>query len=277
MARFIQFTDTHVTPHDVLAYGRSDTASALERAVESANLLIRRVGPVDLAIVTGDLTDFGTPAEYERFKTIMSGLAVPYRVIPGNHDRRPALRAAFAEEVWMPATGPVQWQLDLPAFTLIGLDTLVEGEHYGLIGASGLSWLEQCLAVAAGRPVIVATHHPFFHTGIRPMDINNLRNGQEILARLEAYPGPARMISGHVHRAMTAQLGRVTCQIAPATCHAVHVDQTEGAINSLIMEPAAFTLYEWRQEPCAALVSNVVPVGQFAGPWPFYGAGAAGA
>jgi 3',5'-cyclic-AMP phosphodiesterase len=271
MARFIQFTDTHITPQAVLAYGKSDTAAALEIAVESANRLVTRVGPVDFAIVTGDLTDFGTAPEYERFKVIMSRLALPYRVIPGNHDRRAALRGAFADQDWMPKSGPVQWQIDTQDFTLIALDTLVEGEHYGLLSAGGLEYLEAGLAAAAGRPVIVATHHPFFHTGIRPMDVNNLRNGQELLSRLQDYSGDVRMISGHVHRAMTAQIGKVTCQIAPATCHAVHVDQRVDAINSLIMEPGAVTLYETRSEPLPTLVSNIVPVGNFAGPWPFYG------
>lgn len=271
MPAFIQITDTHILPEGELAYGRSDTAAALEAAVTSLNEKLPLIGPVDCAIVTGDLTDYGTAQEYERFKAIMARLELPYIAIPGNHDGREAMRVAFAGEDWMPQTGPVQWVRDFGPFTVIGLDTLLETAHYGHLSEEGFAFLDEALTEAGGKPVVIATHHPWMHSGIAAMDADNLRNGAALMARLEAYSGPVRMISGHVHRALTAQLGKVTCQIAPAPCHAVHLDQRVDAINSLIMEPGGATLYTWHETPQPALISNHLPIGSFAGPWPFAG------
>jgi 3',5'-cyclic AMP phosphodiesterase CpdA len=271
MSAFIQISDTHIVPEGQLAYGKSDTAAALRDAVTTVNAILPRLDPVNCAIITGDLTDFGTPAEYERLKAMMLQLDLPYMAIPGNHDAREAMRAAFADQDWMPSAGPIQWCGDFGDFTLIGLDTLVEGFHHGMLCHEGLTFLDAALAVADGKPVVVATHHPWMHSGIVAMDKNNLRNGTALLERLEAYGGPARMISGHVHRTMTTQIGRITCQIAPAPCHAVHLSHLPNSVNSLIMEPGGVTLWQWRKAPQPVLASNVIPVGSFAGPWPFYG------
>ena len=69
------------------------------------------------------------------------------------------------------------------------------------------------------------------------------------MERLEAHPAPVRMISGHVHRAMTGQIGRVTCQIAPATCHAVLTDHQPETDPQLVLEPGGFTVCRWLDAP----------------------------
>lgn len=269
MPSFIQITDTHIVPEGALAYGRSDTAKALEEAVAAINSQLPLLQQADFAIVTGDLTDHGSAEEYARFKSIMARLELPYLAIPGNHDSREAMRAAFAGEDWMPEYGPIQWRRDFGTFTLIGLDTLLEGAHHGELSDEGFGYLDEALSGIGSRPVAVATHHPWMHSGIRIMDADNLRNGARLMERLEKHPGPVRMISGHVHRTLTAQLGRVTCQIAPAPCHAVQLDQRENAPNGLTLEPGGVTVYTWLDAPAPALVSNVLPVGAFPGPWPF--------
>lgn len=271
MSAFIQITDTHIVPEGELAYGHSDTARALTDAVDTINAILPRLDRVECAIITGDLTDYGTPAEYARLKTLMARLDLPYMAIPGNHDAREAMREAFAGEDWMPRRGPIQWARDFDDFTLIALDTLVEGAPHGVVCDEGLAFLDRMLAALEARPVVVATHHPWMHSGVREMDTNNLHNGDLLLERLEAYDCSARMVSGHVHRTLTAQIGRVTCQIAPAPCHAVHLSHQRTAVNSLIMEPGGVTLWAWHEAPQPCLASNVIPVGTFAGPWPFYG------
>ncbi|WP_417329651.1 phosphodiesterase [Halomonas cupida] len=268
MSGFIQLTDTHIVAEGQLAYGRSETAGPLRQAIATLNDQLPAITEVECVIVTGDLTDHGSEQEYKRFRCIMDVLALPYLVLPGNHDHRERLRATFADCAWMPRHGPIQWRRDFSGFCVIGLDTLVEGEHYGMIDADGLAFLDNNLAELGKTPVIVATHHPWLHSGIQAMDDNNLRNGQQLMERLEAYPGPARMISGHVHRALTTQIGNVLCQVSPSTCHAVHLDQRADSANSLVMEPGAMTLYQFRKSQ-QTIVSNQMAISQFEGPWPF--------
>ncbi|MDJ0932777.1 hypothetical protein [Breoghania sp.] len=137
----------------------------------------------------------------------------------------------------MPEDGQIHWRHDLDAFTLIGLDTLIDGAYYGDLSADGFAFLDATLTDLDGRPAVVATHHPWIHSGIRAMDADNLRNGAAMMERLQTHPGSVRMISGHVHRAVTAQIGKVGYQIGPAPCHAVHLDCREETSNDLIMEP----------------------------------------
>lgn len=269
MSAFLQITDTHIVPKGELAVRHSDTATALQTAIATINAQLAALGPLDCAILTGDLTDHGTPEEYAHFAQMMAELRLPWRAVPGNHDRREAMRAAFANESWMPEDGPIHWVHDLGAYAIIGLDTLLEDAHHGWLSDAGFAFLDATLEALGARPIVVATHHPWMHTGIPSMDADNLRNGAALMARLEAYPGPVRMISGHVHRTLTTQIGKVTCQIAPAPGHAVLYDTRPEVANSLILEPGGVTLYRWLDQPSPALISNVVPVGTFAGPWPF--------
>lgn len=49
--------------------------------------LVRAAGDADTVIVTGDLTERGTTAEYARFRALTAPLADRLVVVPGNHDR----------------------------------------------------------------------------------------------------------------------------------------------------------------------------------------------
>ena len=109
MTRIIQISDPHIVPSGQLAYGQVDTAAALASCVKTVNRLLPEIGPVDLAIVTGDITDFGTKEEYQRFREIMEPLKLPYRAIPGNHDNVVNMRACFSDQSWMPSEGPINW------------------------------------------------------------------------------------------------------------------------------------------------------------------------
>lgn len=269
MPGFIHITDTHIVARGALVCGRSDSASALRRAIETINAKLPLLEGIDCAIVTGDLTDHGTPEEYAHFADLMEGMNLPWRAIPGNHDQRETMRAAFADKPWMPDSGPIHWMRDFGPFAVIALDTLLEGAHHGELGPEGLAFLDASLAAIGDQPAIVATHHPWMHSGIPAMDADNLRDGADLLERLEAHPAPVRMISGHVHRAMTGQIGRVTCQIAPATCHAVLTDQRPNHDGKMVLEPGSFTVCRWIDAPVYGLVSDVIPTGAFPGPFSF--------
>ena len=75
-----QLSDPHIRvgPND------QRSAAALEAAVRS----VLALDPQPVAvIVTGDLADGSTPAEYARFRELIAPLRMPVHVIPGNHDQ----------------------------------------------------------------------------------------------------------------------------------------------------------------------------------------------
>ncbi|MCB2128235.1 MAG: phosphodiesterase [Rhodobacteraceae bacterium] len=266
MTRIIQISDPHIVPHGQLAYGQVDTATALADCVETINRMLPEIGPVDMVVVAGDLTDFGTEEEYLRFREIMAGLELPYRAVPGNHDNVAVMRACFSDRPWMPSEGPVNWALDFGDLALIGLDSNVAACAYGNLSEETLSFLSGTLDAQGGKPTIVTMHHPPVMTGIEKMDLQNLRDSTKLKAILSGYSGELRLTCGHVHRNIVAPFGSVICQIGPGVSHAVTMDLREGAPNCLTKEPGGFLLHEMR----GGIVSHHIPVGRFDGPYLFY-------
>ena len=87
-----QITDLHIKAPGSLAYGRVDTAKALERCIAALNQF--DPGP-DFVVISGDLADTPTSEEYQHLKLLLAPLKLPFAGIPGNHDSRELMRAAF--------------------------------------------------------------------------------------------------------------------------------------------------------------------------------------
>ena len=267
MSKVIQITDTHIVPDGQLAYGKVDTASALEETVATINHILPQIGPVDLVIVTGDLTDFGSMEEYRRFRDIMAPLVIPYQAVPGNHDDRETMRTAFADQDWMSKEGPIDWITELSGFVLVGLDTLVQGASHGRLIERSLEFLKKGMASHPAKPFLIGLHHPPFTTGIHGMDIRKLQQAEPLRDLLCAHSDGARLICGHVHRNIVTAWEGIMCQIAPGTSHAVTLEQRVEAPHTLTVEPGGFLLHEMREK---CLVSHHIQVGTFGGPHPFF-------
>src|SRR5580698_8054471 len=97
-----QISDLHIKPTGSLAYGRVDTARALERCVAALNDFRPRP---DLVVISGDLADTPTVEEYEYLAQLLAPLALQFVAIPGNHDLREWMRTAFPQRYAFP-TGP---------------------------------------------------------------------------------------------------------------------------------------------------------------------------
>lgn len=270
MTAILQLSDTHIVRVGERAYGVVDTAEALARGVASITRIAPQLPAIDAIIVTGDLTDFGDPDEYARFRDLTRDLPAPLYAVPGNHDRREAMRAAFSDQSWMPVSGPVQWVLALEDFAIIGLDSLVEGQGSGALCEEGLAFLQAALDRLSPKPVMIAFHHPPFVTGIAKMDEQGFANRDALLALLPGYAGPMQIICGHVHRMVVSHLGDIPAMIAPGTSHAVKLEFRDNETNALMFEPPGMVLHRWDG---AGFQSHLVHLGAFDGPYPFYSDG----
>jgi Icc protein len=260
-----QLSDPHIKSPGQLLYDRIDTAGFLERAV--AHVL--KLDPLpDVVIMTGDLVDGGKPEEYAHLRRLLAPLPMPIYVIPGNHDGREALRAAFGDGGYLPTAGFLQYAVeDLPV-RLIALDTLVEGKGHGELCEERLGWLEARLAEQTGKPVMLFMHHPPFECGIDAFDHARLQHGDRQLADLVRRHGNVeRAVCGHVHRPIQVRWAGTMASIAPSTAHQATLDLHEGASLSMMMEPPAIALHQWR--PQTGLVTHVSYIGEFDGPKPF--------
>jgi len=259
-----QVTDMHLRAEGQLLYDRIDTGGYLERAV--AHVLKLDPKP-DVVLLTGDLVEGGKPEEYARLRRMIAPLQMPVYVIPGNHDAREPLRAAFADRGYFPASGFLQYSIDDFPVRLIALDTLVEGKGHGEMCADRLGWLEARLA-ESGKPAVLFMHHPPFDTGISFFDGAKLNVGHERLAEIVGrHPQVERVMCGHVHRPIQVRFAGTIASTAPSTAHQATLDLHDGAPLSMMMEPPAIALHHW--QPHTGLVTHVSYIGEFDGPKPF--------
>ena len=123
-----QISDPHVGLHADYA----DSVVALERAVAAVGAM----DPAPVAVLlTGDLTYDGNPAEYECVRELLKPLEMPVHPIPGNHDRRENLRAAFSDHPGIATAGAfLDYAVECGPVRVLNVDTQVEGEPGGAIG-----------------------------------------------------------------------------------------------------------------------------------------------
>jgi Icc protein len=267
--RIAQISDLHIKPPDTLAYGRVDTAKALERCVAALNEF--EPAP-DFVVISGDLADTPTSEEYDYLKRLLAPLKLPLAGIPGNHDSRELMRAAFPRADYALASGPLNQRIEIAGLDLMLLDSSVPGKPFGELEAPTLQWLEATLASSADRPALLFLHHPPFQTGIWHMDRQNLLNAGDLAPIVRCHPRVQLIATGHVHRATFTMFAGVPTTICPAPNHAVDLDLDELREPSYKVEPPAFHLHTWFPgEGFGSVVTHQVPIGDFDGPHPFFG------
>lgn len=264
-----QITDCHVTAKGTLALGAIDTNTALARAVAFLNRLDPRP---DLVLLTGDLINGPKPGEYEAAAEILAGLSLPLRLIPGNHDDRAGLRAAFPSA--FPAGGPaaapagdgfLHQALDLGPLRLLALDSTIPGRVEGILCPARLDWIAARLA-EDDRPTLVALHHPPFPTGIGFMDAIGCANGDRLEALLRHHGAIVGVLTGHVHRAIAQSFAGSVGFCCPSSAFQMAFQPDPDAPARWTREPPALALHQW--QPGQPLRSHVVPIGDFP-PTPF--------
>jgi 3',5'-cyclic AMP phosphodiesterase CpdA len=264
-----QISDLHIKRPGVLAYGEVDTAAALTRCVATLNAFRPRP---ELVVISGDLADTPVAEEYEHLNRLLAPLEIGFAAVPGNHDSRELMRAALPKGGYAQSTGPLNSLHAVGPLDLVLLDSSVPGKPHGELEAPTLAWLDATLASSSTRPALIFLHHPPFVTGIHHMDVQNLRNAGALANVLRRHPRARLVAAGHVHRAALTQFLGIPATICPAPNHAVALDLEESLPPSFKIEPPAFHLHTWFSgEHFGNLITHHVPVGDFPGPFPFFG------
>jgi 3',5'-cyclic AMP phosphodiesterase CpdA len=264
-----QISDLHIKQPGALAYGRVDTAKALEHCIAALNAF---APAPDFVVISGDLADTPTAEEYEHLERLLAPLKWPFASIPGNHDSRDMMRAAFPKAIQPQSADALNQRIEVAGLDLLLLDSSVPGKPYGQLDAVTLQWLEATLAAAPARPALIFLHHPPFRAGIWHMDRQNLLNADALAAVVRRHPRVRLIGTGHVHRATLTMFAGIPTTICPAPNHAVDLDLAELRAPSFKVEPPAFHLHTWfPDEDFGTLVTHQVPIGHFDGPHPFFG------
>ena len=259
-----QLSDPHVRPKGELYHGVVDSNAGLAAAVEHVLTLDRRP---DLVLITGDLVDHGEPAEYENVREVLLALAIPFLVIPGNHDDRENFRAAFADHDYLPRRGPLHYCVDDHPVRIIGLDSTVPGLHHGHVDRAGLEWLGATLAQDTEKPTLIMLHHHPFVSGIPYLDEYRYFEGAELRAVVERAPNVEIVVCGHVHRSMVRRWARTVIVTCPSTTTQIDLQLAASAQPSSHDGPRGYLLHLWDEQE--GMTSHARQLGDFAGPYPF--------
>ncbi|SHO58696.1 phosphodiesterase [Vibrio quintilis] len=259
-----QLTDLHIREGGKPAYRKVDTLACLREAVNHINALQPRP---DLVVVTGDLGDYGTPEEYAVILPELQRLQPAIQVIPGNHDHRGCLREALAELTTFDHPHYCNFIRECGGYVLVGLDTSVIGQPYGLLSDETLIWLDQVLQTHADRPVLLFMHHPPMAVGLNHMDVQKLQNDDQLYDVLTWYSHVKGIVTGHLHRPVFALWHDLPVWVGPAHNHAVTLDLDPQAPSSFSLESRAIQLFALKPE---GIVSHLSYLGAGEGPFPFF-------
>ncbi|WP_312241956.1 phosphodiesterase [Pantoea sp.] len=261
----VQISDLHIKANGRLSYRQVDTGAALRQAIDTLNALQPQP---DLVVLSGDLVDFGHPQEYQALRAALQQLKPPFRLMPGNHDDRQALREAFPDHVYLQTGETLNWRASVNGVTLLALDSSVPQQPWGYVDEAQLNWLETELSRQPQQPALVMLHHPPFHCGIGHMDRQRLRNPEALEAIVARHPQVERVLCGHLHRSVQVRFAGTLACSAPGLSHQVAFDLSENAPAHFVMEPPGFLLHRWH--PQQGISTHLCAIGDYRGPYPFY-------
>jgi 3',5'-cyclic AMP phosphodiesterase CpdA len=261
----IQLTDPHIVAPPWLLSGQVDSAERLRQVVAQINADLPKIAPVDAVLVTGDISDEGSPESYAEFRRLMAPLDLPLFVIPGNHDQREPMREAFADCSPMPGSGRLNWTAQVQGLHLVGLDTLVEGQGGGILDEYTLDFLATALASAGKAPVLIALHHPPFASGIKFMDRIGLDGTEALSEVLRHAKGEVRLVCGHLHAMMAGTVGQAVALSCPATCSTFAADFRDEAPVGFFTAPGGYMVHDWN----GGFRSIQIGMDRGDGPFPF--------
>lgn len=204
----VQLTDSHLFADARGKLLGLETCHSLARVVDQV-LLERPV--VDLVLATGDLSQDGSADSYRHFRRQAERIDAQRRWCPGNHDEREAMCQVAGDSDLM---RPV---LDIGAWRIVLLDSLVPGSVFGVLADDQLDMLEQALSQAPERHALVCLHHHPVSIGSRWMDSIGLRNPEALFAVLDRHPQVRALLWGHVHQSFDQQHDRLRLLATPST------------------------------------------------------------
>ncbi|GAA4426543.1 metallophosphoesterase [Georgenia halophila] len=228
VVRILHLSDTHF-----LTVGRHngvvDTIAATERVLDACEQL----APPHLVVVSGDVSDDGSPDSYELARSVVGSwgkeAGAPVVFSMGNHDARGPFRSVLGTghldvdgglpPVPDPAPGvPVDALSWVGGLRVVTLDTSVPGAGRGELDGAQLSWLAGVLAEPAPDGTVLVLHHPPLRPATRLHEALRLRRPQE-LAEVVGGTDVRVMLSGHYHHAMTGVVAGVPAVVTPGVAN----------------------------------------------------------
>jgi len=258
-------SDTHVMPPGQLTHGIAPMAENLVRCVADINALDPRP---DLVLLSGDVTDKATRAEAEHAAKILSALAMPLFIVPGNHDDRRVLCEIFGPDICPPnSDGFVDYVIDGYPVRIIALDSLDAGLVSGRITDDRLNWLKKRLAEETHQPTLIVAHHPPLKLGVPETDDYDFAGATALGKIIASHSNIERFLCGHIHLHINARWCGTIVTTAPSMGTQLTLDLNQRAPSQFLLSDPAYLLHHWTKD--SQLVTHPIQVTKLQGPFEF--------
>lgn len=166
----------------------------------------------DMILATGDISNDGGVASYERFIHIIERYFpnTPLAWLPGNHDDPMNM-----DQV---ANLPIEAHCVRGGWNMIFLDSRIPMEEGGDLEYNELDRLNKLLAAYPRLPALVFLHHQPVPVGSKWLDQYVVLRNREFFAILDRHPNVKSVCWGHVHQQFEAERNNVKLLATPSTC-----------------------------------------------------------
>lgn len=204
----VQLTDSHLFANPSGRLLGMNTAESLTQVIDR---VLAEQPNIDLLVATGDLSQDGSAASYQRFLELAGRIPAPLRIFPGNHDLHDPMRRIADSSLLEPVVDCGTWRIVL-------LDTAVPDAVNGHLLDEQLELLANALDEAPERPALICLHHHPVPIGSAWMDRIGLDNAEALFAILDRRPQVRAVLWGHVHQAFDGERNGVRLLGTPSTC-----------------------------------------------------------
>ncbi|AHF75800.1 3',5'-cyclic-nucleotide phosphodiesterase [Sodalis praecaptivus] len=211
--KVLQISDTHLLQEkdslllSVPVYQRY--LDTLQFIVENQQQL-----QIDSIIVTGDISHDGSEASYASFLEGLAQLKLPFSLLMGNHDNQQEFVKCAAGMEYLRHIS----ELGGDDWYFLSLDSVVNGEDYGVLDDDALVTFEECLKLKKHKNKAVFLHHHILPVGTPLVDVCNLRNADSFLALCKDY-GVKFIGTGHAHTPFQTKWEDILISVSPAICY----------------------------------------------------------
>ena len=171
----------------------------------------------DHVVVTGDHTHDELPETYAAEREALAPFLDRLWLLPGNHDDRAVLRAAFDDRIPADGEGRVTFSFRAGDWLCLGLDTHVPGAVGGRIGADQVDWIRAQLDEHRPRAAVLFMHHPPVELGLAWLDRIGLDDAALLQGLFAEEPRIRLACCGHVHHESSHRVGSAEVVTVPST------------------------------------------------------------
>ena len=205
----VQITDMHLGDQPGEALLGMDTDQSFGHVLR---LVKAEQAQIDVLLATGDISNSGTLASYQRFNYLTDSLARHVFWLPGNHDSLPVMQQAVAGGEQLSRSVAIgNWQI-------IMLNSTTPGEVGGNFSGEELAFLRQALEEGSGQHVLVCLHHHPIPIGCQWLDQQQVANSDEFFNVLDQYDGVRGVLWGHIHQTIDQLRNNVQLMATPSSC-----------------------------------------------------------